>query len=81
MVAERQRQQLLDAIFDILVNHIYSALAVAEKSSRIGEFYELATTIENVIYRDHPDENLQLFDPARLLIKLITCPSISARCT
>ena len=80
MITEQQR--LRDAIFDRLLNDIYSSMPIAEKSARIGEIYELAVTVESLLYRDYADEYQDLLGHrAYLLDKLTTCPSIKALCT
>ena len=48
MITEQQR--LRDAIFDRLLNDIYSSMPIAEKSARIGEIYELAVTVESLFF-------------------------------
>ena len=79
MITEDERQELRDAIFDILVHRIYSSLSITEKSTRIDDLYDLAKTMENDFYEDRRNnEYLRLFAHARLLEKLES-PSIRDR--
>ena len=78
MITEDQRQQLSEAIFDLLVNRIYRSLSIAEKTTRIVELYTLAEAIENVFFQYSSDEYLQLLGHRAHLLDTLSSPSIKA---
>ena len=67
MITERQRQQLRDAILDILLHHFYSDMPISETLELKKELFVRATTIENVFFQYDHEEYEELFDRARLL--------------
>ena len=77
MITEQQRQDMRDAVFDILMNRIHRSLSTGEKTARIVAFYDQATAIENVFFHYPTDDYLELFDRARLL-EAFSYPPIKA---